>query len=200
VSHAVHDPAKVILEPTVTLATSEGTTWRTSRCRASTVRETVRLEATSPNRSARTAATQERRQAMTPIEVSDARQLLEVLDRKPVPRLALTSALLGTAEAARWERRLNGLLDNCGCDAGAVGFLTGLTVSLVVVLWREAHALSPLAAAAAVLAAAVGTAVAGKALGRQRSRRRARREGMVLVGILSARETATTSPVPRWSL
>jgi hypothetical protein len=49
VSHAVHDPAKVILEPTVTLATSEGTTWRTSRCRASTVRETVRLEATSPN-------------------------------------------------------------------------------------------------------------------------------------------------------
>jgi hypothetical protein len=137
---------------------------------------------------------------MTLIEVSDARQLLEVLNRKPVPRLALTSVLLRTAEAARWERRLNGLLDNCGCDAGAVGFLTGLTISLVAVLWIEADALSPLAATAAVLATAVGTAVAGKALSRRRSRRRARREGMILVGILSARETATTSPVPGWSM
>jgi hypothetical protein len=133
---------------------------------------------------------------MTRIQVQDARQLRDVLARKPVPQFALTSPLLGTAEAAKWENRLNGLLDDCGCDAGTVGFLAGLTVSLVAVLGRQPVPLSPVAAAGVVTAAAVGAAVGGKLLGRRRSRLRARREGLTLVGVLSARETVPASPAP----
>lgn len=137
---------------------------------------------------------------MPRVQVQNSRQLLEVFDRKPVAQLALTSPLLEIAEAARWERRLNGLLDDCGCDAGTVGLLTGLTASLAAVLRGKPLALSPLAAVGVVLATSVGSAVAAKLLGRWRSRRRARHEGRALAGVLRAREIALASPAPTSSV
>ncbi len=133
---------------------------------------------------------------MTRVQVADSHQLLEALDRKPVPQLALVSPVLETAEAMSWERRLNGLLDDCGCDAGTVGFLVGLAISLIAVLERQPFPMSPVAAAGIVLSTAVGAAVSGKLLGRSRSRQRARCEGLVLAGVLDARETAPISPAP----
>ena len=130
---------------------------------------------------------------VTHVQAHDAQQLLDVLDRTPVPRLALTSPLLESAEAALWEGRLNGLFDDCGCDTGAVGFVSGLAVSFALVRRREPP-LSPVAAMG-VLVAAVIAAALGKLLGQRARRRRARREGLVLAATIAARELAHGSRV-----
>jgi hypothetical protein len=131
---------------------------------------------------------------MTHVQVHDAEQLLEVFDRRPVPPLKLRSPLLDAAEASRWEGRLNGLLDDCGCEGGTVGFLSGLAVSLVLVHWGHTVQFSPVTAAG-ILLSGVTTGAIGKLLGQRSSRRRARRDALKLVGMLAALESVPDSRV-----
>jgi hypothetical protein len=126
---------------------------------------------------------------MTRVHVQSSQELLDFLDRRPVAQLILRPHHMEPAEAVKWEGRLNGLLDDCGCDAGAAGFIGGLSISIGVLVWSKPSSISVAMELGIATVAALSAAVVGKLLGRWTSRQRARREGAELAGTLAVLES-----------